>query len=141
MPDFLLFPYVGARPILFDMSVPDVERVVGPPVSVGTTYYGKREEWRGPVSIRYSKFDQRVIDIAFLPQARLFYEGVDLFRKDDLIGFLSQYDQPYESVGFVVFLTLGITVTGFHDNDESQKAIVAFKNGRMDEFRGDLTPL
>jgi hypothetical protein len=141
MIDFTLVPYVGARPITFDMSQFEVEGIVGPPASVETNDFGETEERRGPLTIRYSTQDLKVVEIAFLPQGRLFYQGVGLFQKADVITFLSQYDRPFEIVGFVVFLELGITLTGFHDNDESQKAITVFREGRWDDCRGQLTPL
>jgi hypothetical protein len=31
-------------------------------------------------------------------------------------------NEPLTAFGFVVFLRLGITMTGFHDNDISQRA-------------------
>jgi hypothetical protein len=141
MIDFNLVPYVGADPITFEMSPPAVENIIGPPISVGTNDYGEREEWRDSLIVRYSNRDSRVVEITFRPNARLLYKGVDLFQKEAVISFLSQYDRPFEIVGFVVFLDLGILMTGFHDNDESQKAITVFRKGRMDQFRGQLARL
>jgi hypothetical protein len=44
-------------------------------------------------------------------------------------------DQPYEDVGYIIFYKLGIAVTGFHDNDESQKAITIFEEGYWDDSK------
>jgi hypothetical protein len=141
MNEYALAPYVGALPIMFGMGPLEVATLVGPADTVGDTCHDDREEVRGPLMIRYSSQSSQVVEIAFLPSATLLYKGVDLFTKADVIRFLAQYDRPLEIVGFVVFMNLGITMTGFHDNDASQKAIVAFSKGRMDEFRNDLTPL
>lgn len=141
MVDYELVPYVGAPPVTFDLSPTAVERLIGPPTSVGENDYGEREERRGPLIVRYSTQDSKVVEITFTPLARLYYEGVGLFQKTDVISFLSQYDQPFEFVGFVVFLDLGMAVAGFHDDDESQKSITVFRKGHWDEFRAELTPL
>ena len=148
MTEFVLQPYVGAIPVTFEMSPADVQQLLGSPARIETNGLGEREEewhdekdWRDSVTVRYSKIDGKVEEIAFLPAAKLIYQGHDLFRDEGVIDFLSQYDIPYEIVGFVVFLELGITVTGFHDNDESQKAIVVCRKGRFDAFRDELTPL
>ncbi len=82
-----------------------------------------------------------MVEIAFLPAAHLFFQGVDLFRHGQLIEFLSQCDQPFENVGFVAFFKLGISVTGFHDDDDSQKAIVVYRAGRIDDWRSRFRPL
>ena len=141
MIDYRLVPYVGALPITFGMSPTEVAAIAGRPSAVGTTYPNPTEEQRGPIFVRYSPEDQKVLEIAFLPSAELTYQGVDLFGCDDRIGFLSKSDQPLAVVGVVVFLRLGITMTGFHDHDDSQKAIVAFARGGMDAFRADMKPL
>jgi len=42
---------------------------------------------------------------------------------------------PYEYVGFIIMLQLGMTLTGFHDADESQKAVTVFSPGRWDQLK------
>jgi hypothetical protein len=41
---------------------------------------------------------------------------------------------PCESVGFVIFPNLGISMTGFHDNDPDEKAVSVSKKGRLDRI-------
>jgi hypothetical protein len=141
MSSFLLDPYIGALPVTFNMSPEDVSHILGAPDSVRLNKASERDERRGPVAIRYSSNDHKVVEISFLPTAHVFLQGEDLFRNDNAIGFVSQYDRPLEFVGFVVFLDLGITLAGFHDKDDSQKAISAFRKGRWDKFRDRLSPL
>ena len=45
-----------------------------------------------------------------------------------------------EYVGFIVFLGLGLTLTGFHDGNDSQRAVTAFARGRWDHLRSKLRP-
>jgi hypothetical protein len=133
---FSLVPYVGAIPVTFEMSSTDVESVIGPPSSVETNFIGERDERRDGLSIRYSIADGKVVEVSFLPGVDLVFEGRNMFKEPDLVGYLRQFDQEvYEYMGFLIFLDLGITVTGFHDNDDAQKAIVAFRKGRMANYR------
>jgi hypothetical protein len=137
---FTIEPYSGAMPITFEMSPEEVERVVGPADRLGTNSLGEREEGRGPVVIRYSKDDGRVVEIGFVPGARVTLRGHDLFEEQDLLGILARWDAAREFVGFLIYLGLGVTVTGFHDGDNAQRAITVFRRGRWDEFSNDLAP-
>jgi len=38
-------------------------------------------------------------------------------------------------VGFIVLLSLGVAFTGFHDDDESQKAVSVFGKGSYDDLQ------
>ena len=42
--------------------------------------------------------------------------------------------------GFIVLLNLGITLTGFHDDDIYQRAVTVFARGRWDGQLSDLKP-
>lgn len=39
----------------------------------------------------------------------------------------------YEFYGFLVFFGLGMTLTGFHDRLESDKAVTVFRRGNWDD--------
>jgi len=59
-------------------------------------------------------------------------------------GFLhwlaSKDNELVDVLGYIVSIRLGIAVTGFHDGDETQKAIHAFKKGDWDVFRNRMIP-
>lgn len=63
---------------------------------------------------------------------------------DWLGGFLnwlaSEDGDLKEVYGFVLSLKLGVAVTGFHDGDDSQKAIHAFRYGDWDMFLSEMKP-
>jgi hypothetical protein len=139
MTDFTLVPQKGALPLTFEMTPTEVQSAVGPPESSEVNDSGELEERRAHLIVRYSSLDSLVVEIAFLPAAKVWYKGHDLFRERSSLQFLSREDPPYEFVGFLIFLGLGITLTGFHDNDESQKAITVFRAGRWDEFKSEMT--
>jgi len=41
---------------------------------------------------------------------------------------------PLESLGFLVLSQLGTTTTGYHDDDENQRALTVFPRGAWDKF-------
>jgi len=140
IPEFTLVPYIGAKPVTFEMTAADVEQILGPAETVGVNDLGERDERRGPMNIRYSLDDGKVVEIVFDPMASLLYQGNNLLNETALVDFLLRFDdQPFEFVGFLIFLDLGITATGFHDDDEAQKSIMVFRRGRLDGFRDDFS--
>lgn len=57
----------------------------------------------------------------------------------DFLSWLASEDGDLKEVyGFVLSLKLGVAVTGFHDGDDSQKAIHAFRHGDWDMFLGEM---
>ncbi len=137
--EFTLVPYVGPEPVTFDMTASDVERALGQAQAISLNDFGERDECRGPLSIRYSMDDGKVVELAFDPKVKVLFHGENLFEHPALIQFLLQFDsKPFEWVGFLIFLELGITVAGFHDGDESQKGITVFRKGRWDDFRNEF---
>ena len=67
-------------------------------------------------------------------RTRLVYPG-------GLSQLLKEDSCPYEYVGFVVLLDVGITLTGFHDGDVSQRAVTAFRQGRWDHLKNKFKRL
>ena len=137
--DFRLVPYVAVEPIFFGMSGSDVEQLLGKPHAVTINTRGERDEQRGSISVRYAVGDGGVVEVAFIPGVKVSYEGCNLFEVNDVVAFLSRYDEElYEFVGFLISLKLGVTLTGFHDKDGSQKAITVFDRGRWDAHRAQF---
>lgn len=46
---------------------------------------------------------------------------------------------PLERLGFLVFNRLCVTTTGYHDDDESQRALTVYPPGKWDELLGKAT--
>jgi len=85
-----------------------------------------------------------VVEVGFRPRTvHLKFRGTDVWtsdeQKDPLWQLLRQDPQPVEFRGFLVFKALGVTVTGYHDDDESQRAITCFVRGRWDELLARCT--
>lgn len=85
--------------------------------------------------------DDGVVEFSFLPESDISIEGVFPFSESDAFWRLCSMDgNAQEFLGFIVLLNLGITLTGFHDRNESQKAITAFARGRWDRLAGKMRP-
>lgn len=85
--------------------------------------------------------EARVVEFAFVPGCRVILEGVSIFECADPLEHLVQLDpEPFTSFGFVVFLKIGVTLTGFHDQDTSQRALCLFTRERWKLGRDDLVP-
>ena len=138
---YTLLPYVGASPVLFGMDAAAIAALLGAPAVVHTNMLGERDESRGGVGIRYSVADSGVVEVAFVPGEVLFFEERNLLEHPDPVAVLSRSDPtPFEFLGFLVFFGLGVTVTGFHDDDPAQRAVTVFRRGRWDDYRPQMTP-
>jgi hypothetical protein len=138
---FEIEPFEAAGPIRFGMTRAEVHARLGNSTRETRNSRGEVDESWGPVSLRYGSENGEVVEVGLVPPAIATYKGHDLFAVPDLIRVLQADDPvPMEYMGFIVFLSLGITVTGFHDGDDSQRAVTAFAHGRWDHLRSKLRP-
>ena len=136
-PNFEIVSYMGAKPVLFGMTEVQVFNLVGPHLKATINNLGERNAQYESFGIRYSKQEGTVLEIGFGNSAKVTFRGVDLFGDRSAFQFLLALDSsPYEYFGFIVLLDLGITLTGFHDDDPSQRAITVFARGRWDHVKG-----
>ena len=130
---FLYSPYVSVGTIKFGMTNEEVDKMQGKADSISVDGKGEVEEDRGNISIRYD--DEGVAEIAFSSGCFLEYDGCNLNKLDNLVQFLMKRDRkPFECLGFLIFKGLGLAISGYHDGDDEQKAITAFKRGRWDSM-------
>lgn len=144
---FDIRPYAGAFPIEFGMPRAAVHRLLGPPAA-------SHPVWDGSGTVdHYSNsgfnvgFDTtgRVNHIGFTPGGvELAIEGRALWtpaeQPDPNPVLLSLDPEPVEAVGFWFFLRLGVTSTGFHDDDSSDRAVTVFVRGGRNEVLADAQP-
>lgn len=138
---FEIHPLVGPLPIRFGMSEDQVRGLLGTPRSIGIS---RRKEpyWDyDEFSIRFGATGEGVVEVGFFPEADLTLFGFDLFKNPKSFDeILSKSNEVFESYGFIVIPSLGVTFTGFHDGNEADKAITVFASGRWDGKRNDLQP-
>ena len=133
---FEIISYIGAKPLLFGMIEAQVEKLVGLPLSRTVNSLGEGNAQYNSYSVRFSPKDNRLVEIGFSSSANVSFSGLDIFRRAGAFHKLLLKDSsPYEYYGFIVLLDLGITLTGFNDNDASQYAVTAFARGRWDHLK------
>ena len=139
MTEFEITPLRGVGPMDFGMTDSEIAKIMGDPLSVSTNNGGERVEYRDHLTIRYG--DSGVVEFTFPPEAKVFFQGLDIFRDENIIEQLMKHDpSPVDCLGFLLFLNLGIAITGIHDGDESQRAVTACPSGRWDSFKKHFMP-
>ena len=94
------------------------------------------------MNVRYSRVGGGAAELSLLPTETLLFHGANPLSGADPVGVLVRADpNPFEWVGFVIFLAIGVAVTGYHDGDRPQRAVTAFAPGRWDAYRGQFTPM
>lgn len=136
--DFEIKPYIGVANLEFGMKKDAVENAIGQPDQTTKNHLNQRVEFRSFMNVAYSADgDESLIHIGFGRQEEnVRYKDMFLFKEDasNVLNFLIKEDgNPYLYLGFIIFLELGITLTGFHDNDISQKAVTVFPRGAWDK--------
>lgn len=115
---------------LGETGKPDGEGHPGEPAFVYETASGR-------VVLR----EGRAVELALWPPAQVAFNGRALFGSPDVWREILAADgDPHETFGFLVLRNLGLTLTGFHDDDPSQLAVTAFEPGRWDAVASGMTP-
>lgn len=140
--EFEITPYVGVGELRFGMTLEEVRTILGSPVRCVRNRSGGLEEFREGLKVCYSHSTQNVTDFVIFPPSKALYKGLDLLAIRDPISVLLDDDStPLEGMGIVVFLKLGVTITGSGDTDSSDKTITLFAEGRWDGIKDQLKPL
>lgn len=136
----LIKPYQGVESVRFGMAPPDVDRALGKPLRVSKNRRGELSHDYDRLSVRFDKNSQQAVEIAITSEASARVEGVDAdpLTPKGFADVLQLDGEPYEYMGFIILLRLGVTITGVHDSDGSQKALTAFAKGRWDHLRADF---
>lgn len=130
-------PYVSAGSFKFGASYDEIVEVLGQPRSTEKNRLGE-------TIVRYDESgatisSSGVIEVYFLPDADVWLSGIDVFGDPEAFQILCALDgDPKETVGIIILLKLGVTMTGFHDGDASQLAVTAFEKGRWDQLLGEM---
>jgi len=136
---FNIEPFVGAHPIRFGMSRAEVHQLLGEPESSQAVWGGSgtTDFWNeSRISVGYDT-DGIVNHVGFVPGGcELQLLNAPLWSLDmqpDPNPELMRRDMtPVESVGILYFRDLGISTTGYHDDDENQRALSVMPHGAWD---------
>jgi hypothetical protein len=134
-----LLPEKGISTIKLGMSQSELEAAVGLPKLQRKNRRGEIVYVYDHYSVTFGAEKGLVVEIGILPTLELRYRGKDIFRDHEAWKDLVKEDgAPREYVGFLVLLSRGVTLTGFHDDDSAQKAITVFAKGRWDHLKDKL---
>lgn len=145
---FDIQPYTGALPITFGMAREQVHRLLGPPESSHPVWDGSgvSEHYNAArYNVGYSNAGV-VNHLGFSPGgAELAIQGRPIWtaesQPDPNPLLLTLDPAPLELVGFWFFLAIGVTTTGYHDDDPSQRAVTVFvRGGKSAALLADAQP-
>ncbi len=142
---FEILPYMGTRDLRFGMTSKEVEVIFGVPDSVSLNHLKQRVEFRSFMNVGYSDGTVEIVsNIGFGRQMECVHIKDIYFFCDDesvvLNKLISEDGNPFLYLGFIVLLNLGMTLTGFHDADISQKSVALFERGAWDKRLPKLKP-
>lgn len=133
--------YKSFGPINFGMSENEVIQLLSKPIQMHKNNENELEYHYDEFIVRYDATSKLVRECTLLSisAGKFQLNDMKLDWKNDFFSTLCRIDSdPYEYYGYIVLFNLGITLTGFHDGDECQKAISAFRQGDWDQFKGDM---
>jgi hypothetical protein len=108
-------PYVGVGPLRFGMTRSQAHELVGAP----------RARRRMKTELR---------------EVLATYDGGLTFEGPPGRRLLQDDPEPGELVGFLVFLRLGVTLSGFHEATTDEAAVTVFERGRWDSLAPRFQP-
>jgi hypothetical protein len=135
---FEIVPFVSVGKLKFGMTVEEVMDILGMPSHVNENDEGERVEFRSinyDILVTYDKKTRTAVEFGFgktIKYLSFIRQNIFLLPTLEVLNILAKEDgSPYEALGIINFLNLGITVSGFHDNDDSQKAVTVSKENRL----------
>lgn len=130
-------PYAGVGPLRFGMSEAEISALIGEP-SLPKISRQDGEKWFfDHLTLVLEK--RMIVEIGITRDANATLAGIDLFHDPGSFKKLCEIDSdPKEILGTIILFNLGISLTGFHDNDYDQLAATAFELGRWDSLRPQM---
>lgn len=131
--------YRGVNNFLFGSKQDVVVSSFGLPCDTSLNLEGEAEIHFDGFILRFDSSSKVFRECTILPGCAVKINGFDVEWLNGFLDWLSIEDDDLKEVfGFVVSLKLGLAVTGFHDDGDSQKAIHAFSSGDWDGFSADM---
>lgn len=128
-----LEPYVSVESFRFGEEIDKAVLQFGPAEKDDFDQEGKRQLHYPSFILRFSPETNTFIEFTALPRCMLFVHNLMLPWDSSCLKLLGRFDNDLREIyGFIVSFRLGIALSGFHDEDESQKAIHAFMRGDWD---------
>ena len=133
-------PYERAGDLYFRMGRDGVVRHLGVPERIGKRSKEVKYFYED-LCVCFSDDMKRIVEITFYPSANVAFDGILVYSDPDAFKKLLIKDgNPLEDVGIIFLLNLGINLTGFHDDQECERAITIYERGRFDDCLTKLKP-
>lgn len=152
---FDIIPFKGVLPLEFRMNTEQVHNVLGitptPSNSIINRhskclkeYYLEDSKMALDIVCAYEKDTTLLNSVSFgYTTNNLYFQDINIFElsPEIVLNNLIDFDPKayIDEYGFIVFFEIGISLTGFHDNDESQKAITIYED--MDYWNNSIDEL
>jgi len=127
---FSIKSYISVGPFLFGMNKQEVEALFSKePDRVKKGFTGKLGMYWDNIVIKYNEFEQ-VDEISFVSggEYNVSYCEIDLFQDPSAKEKLDLIELPKNVVGYDVYFSIGIAITGFTANDTSKTVTVFDKS-------------
>lgn len=136
-------PYIGAGPFNFDATPNEVQLNFKDEPNTSKDYLGNRREDYGSLGFCYDEND-RLSEICFPSKGIFLFLDTQCLlgeTKAQTLDLLLKKDpNPLEVSGFLVFLKIGVNITGYHDKNKTQKSFNIFRKGWWDDMLDDSKP-
>lgn len=135
---FDFVPHVSVGPLKFGMTLGQVEEILGKPTRTSRTRSGETRV-QYPDVVLAIDLEGKLTEATLVPSASFIVNGSDVFKSATPLSDLAKIDPaPLEYVGILFFPGLGLTLSGFHNEDE--KTITALSPGRFDSLKPKFKP-
>lgn len=132
---FTVDPYKGVGPFHFGMTEDHLTALGLRPLRRTMNPRKEPDLDFGAYSMRFGAKDGQLCEIGFSKQSVVKLDEISVFSDPDALERILMKDSNiFEFYGFLVFLGLGVTLTGFHDGSDSDKAMTVFGRGRWDSM-------
>lgn len=132
----------GFDPLMLGMTRAEIDAALGETAKPdGEGHPGEPAFVYEAASARVVLREGRAVELALWPPAQATFGGRSLFGNPDVWREIVEADgDAHETFGFLVLRNLGLTLTGFHDDDPGQLAVTAFEPGRWDAVASGMKP-
>lgn len=143
--DFEIYPYKGLGMVEFGMSSAVISGLLGRAnESELDDDSNELREFRRDNGFQtvFGNNGDYLVEMGFSSNiVELNFSGINIFLdpEDDVIARIAKIDgKPYSAFGFLVFMNIGLTLSGFQHRDDSAKGVTIFNKGRWDAMKSDL---
>lgn len=135
-------PYQSFGPLNFGKTTKEeCLQLFGQPLQRGVNREGIEELEYEQFIFRFDSVKLTLHECTLLPYMEAVIEDIAVTWDVAFLREVCKADgAPRDSYGFIVLPSLGIAVTGIHDNDRSQLAITVFSKGSWDDLFVESVP-